>query len=185
MVLPAATMAAALQRGLCGSLLGASSTVVAGVGVDIAHTPRVLRLYQRYGDRFLRKVYHPTERAEFQRRVARCEGRGAEFLASRWSAKEAAYKALGRGAAVAALAKGKHGGDHDRDDSQQQQPRRPEFPELVVHGDGEGGASLVLHGAARRLADEAGVTDTHLSLSHEEDYAVAVVVTLAAAPENA
>ncbi len=119
--------------------------------------------YQRYGERFLRRVYHDSERAEFERRRSRCEARGADFLASRWSAKEAAYKALGGGAAVVALCRGS----------------RLQFPELVVQRDVRGGVSMHLLGAAATMADAAGVGDTHLSLSHEEEYAVAVVVALA------
>ena len=69
----------------------------------------------------------------------------------RWSAKEAAYKALG-GAVPGS------GGV------------RPAFPELVVCSDeapgGGGGVALRLEGAARSLADKAGVTTTLLRYAH-------------------
>ena len=168
-----AAQAAALQRSIGGSVVGTS---VLGVGVDIAHTPRVFRLYQRYGKRFLRRVYHDSEVAEFKRRMSRCENRGADYLASRWSAKEAAYKALGGGAAVAALRRHDHCSGY-------KVPSTPrlQFPELVVRSDAGGGVSVELLGGARMMARAAGVVGTHLSLSHEEEYAVAVVVALAPA----
>ena len=205
-----AARAAVLQRSV--SSLTAGSAVL-GVSVDIAHTPRVFRLYrlrpmvlwtgvrsvalvspavvrldqeglvawsryQRYGQRFLRRVYHDSELAEFERRMVRCEGRGADFLSSRWSAKEAAYKALGGGAAVAALRSGSH--DLGSTAKPAKMPRL-QFPELVVQSDVGGGVSMQLLGGAQTLADKAGVVGAHLSLSHDEEYAVAVVVVLARA----
>ena len=58
-------------------------------GVDIIEIPRVERVYARYGDRFLRRIY--TERE-----IAYCRGRAPQ-LASRFAAKEATMKALGTG----------------------------------------------------------------------------------------
>ena len=59
------------------------------VGVDIIEIPRVERVYARYRERFLRRIY--TERE-----IAYCRGRAPQ-LASRFAAKEAAMKALGTG----------------------------------------------------------------------------------------
>ena len=59
------------------------------VGVDIIEIPRVERVYARYGERFLRRIY--TERE-----AAYCRGRAPQ-LASRFAAKEATMKALGTG----------------------------------------------------------------------------------------
>ena len=58
-------------------------------GVDIIEIDRVRRVYQDYGDRFLRRIY--TERE-----AAYCRGRAPQ-LASRFAAKEATMKALGTG----------------------------------------------------------------------------------------
>ena len=58
-------------------------------GVDIIEIPRVKRVYERYGDRFLRRIY--TERE-----ISYCHGRAPQ-LASRFAAKEATMKALGTG----------------------------------------------------------------------------------------
>jgi len=58
-------------------------------GVDIIEISRVKRVYERYGERFLRRIY--TERE-----AAYCRGRAPQ-LASRFAAKEATMKALGTG----------------------------------------------------------------------------------------
>lgn len=58
-------------------------------GVDIIEIPRVARVYARYGERFLRRVYTDGE-------IAYCRGRAPQ-LASRFAAKEATMKALGTG----------------------------------------------------------------------------------------
>ena len=59
-------------------------------GVDIIEIDRIKGVAERYGERFLRRVY--TARA-----VAYCKGRAPQ-LASRFAAKEAVMKALGTGA---------------------------------------------------------------------------------------
>ena len=58
-------------------------------GVDIIEIHRVKRVFEQYGDRFLRRVYTDRE-------IAYCRGRAPQ-LASRFAAKEATMKALGTG----------------------------------------------------------------------------------------
>ena len=59
------------------------------VGVDIIEISRVKRVYELYGERFLRRIYTSRE-------IAYCRGRAPQ-LASRFAAKEATMKALGTG----------------------------------------------------------------------------------------
>ncbi len=59
------------------------------VGVDIVEIDRIEAALQRYGDRFLARVFTPKE-------VEYCHGRVPE-LAVRFAAKEAVMKALGTG----------------------------------------------------------------------------------------
>ena len=59
------------------------------VGIDIIEIDRVARVAERWGARFLERVYTPGE-------LAYCRGR-ADRLASRFAAKEAVMKALGTG----------------------------------------------------------------------------------------
>ena len=58
-------------------------------GVDIIEIPRIKQVLDRYGQRFLNRVFTPDESAY-------CRGR-APNLAGRFAAKEAAMKALGTG----------------------------------------------------------------------------------------
>jgi holo-[acyl-carrier protein] synthase len=58
-------------------------------GVDIIEISRVRRVYERYGDRFLKRIYTDAE-------IAYCRGRAPQ-LASRFAAKEAVMKLLGTG----------------------------------------------------------------------------------------
>ena len=58
-------------------------------GVDIIEISRVKRVLERYGQRFLDRVYTARE-------IAYCRGR-APNLAARFAAKEATMKALGTG----------------------------------------------------------------------------------------
>jgi holo-[acyl-carrier protein] synthase len=58
-------------------------------GVDIIEIPRVEQVFQRYGQRFLDRVFTPAE-------IAYCRGRSPN-LAARFAAKEATMKALGTG----------------------------------------------------------------------------------------
>ncbi len=58
-------------------------------GVDIIEIHRIKRVFEQYGDRFLRRIYTDRE-------IAYCRGRAPQ-LASRFAAKEATMKALGTG----------------------------------------------------------------------------------------
>ena len=58
-------------------------------GVDIIEIPRIKQVLDRYGQRFLDRVFTPDE-------IAYCRGR-APNLAGRFAAKEAVMKALGTG----------------------------------------------------------------------------------------
>ncbi|PKB68544.1 MAG: holo-[acyl-carrier-protein] synthase [SAR202 cluster bacterium Io17-Chloro-G4] len=60
-----------------------------GTGVDIIEISRVAGVFERYGQRFLNRIYTPDE-------IAYCRGR-VPNLAGRFAAKEAVMKALGTG----------------------------------------------------------------------------------------
>lgn len=85
-------------------------------------------------------------------------GRDADRLAARWAAKEATMKALGRGIGVVA-------------------PLEIE----VRHGD-RGAPVLVITGSAQTRAEELGVTQWSVSLSHEGGLAVAFVIAMQGGP---
>ncbi len=78
--------------------------MIAGIGTDIVLLERIQRLFDRYGDRFARRVLGPEELVEFERRRGRgtSDGRtgsdrAVRYLAKRFAGKEAFSKALGLG----------------------------------------------------------------------------------------
>ncbi len=63
--------------------------MIIGVGHDICDQRRIARLAARFGDRFTRRIYSAAEQAELALRKNR-----SAYLAGRFAAKEAVYKAL-------------------------------------------------------------------------------------------
>ena len=119
------------------------------VGIDLVRVSRVAESLANFGERFLRRVFTDGEVAY----ANATPDLAAERLAARFAAKEAAFKALG-------LA--------------DQLPWR----EIEVTRAASGACTLSLHGATRAAADEAGVVELAVSLSHEGDYATAVVLAM-------
>src|SRR3990167_9238869 len=68
------------------------SRMIVGMGLDMAEVPRVRAAIERFGERFLQRVFTPIEIAYCQRHKD-CYDR----FAARFAAKEAAMKALGTG----------------------------------------------------------------------------------------
>jgi len=132
---------------------------IAGTGLDIVETERIRKSVEQFGDRFLNRVFLPSE-------IEYC--RGMKFpelhFAARFAAKEAISKAFGTGI-------GHELGWKDM--------------EICRRASGE--PFVVLHGKGAELAKQRGVTNVFVSLSHCRDYAaasaVAVTGGLPAAPE--
>jgi holo-[acyl-carrier protein] synthase len=66
--------------------------MIIGIGSDMVDIRRIEKAIERYGDRFLDRIFTETERAKSDRRAAR-----AASYAKRFAAKEACAKALGTG----------------------------------------------------------------------------------------
>jgi len=66
--------------------------VILGIGSDLADIRRIERTLERFGERFIRRVFTEIEQAKSEHRRAR-----AASYAKRWAAKEACAKALGSG----------------------------------------------------------------------------------------
>ena len=122
--------------------------MIIGIGVDIAKVSRFEKVLGRHGERFLQRVLHPNEQLRYQD-----HSQPLAFFAKRFAAKEALAKALGTG-----IAKGVN------------------FNEIEVRQDESGRPFLVLHESTLAVADRLGVKSLFLSLSDEQDYAVANVV---------
>ena len=71
---------------------------IIGVGIDATDIPRVREVFERYGERFLRRVFTEIEVAYCMR-----QRDPVPSLAARFAAKEAAMKALGTGNARGVL----------------------------------------------------------------------------------
>jgi holo-[acyl-carrier protein] synthase len=68
------------------------SGMILGIGTDLCNIERIERTLDRFGDRFLNRVFTETERRKATRRADT-----AGTYAKRWAAKEACSKALGTG----------------------------------------------------------------------------------------
>ena len=66
--------------------------MIAGIGADLVDIARIQALLDRYGERFLRRVFTGKETA-----YALSGANTAERLAGRFAVKEAVFKALGSG----------------------------------------------------------------------------------------
>lgn len=122
--------------------------MILGIGVDIVEVERLRRAVERYGDRFIRRIF-TEEEVRYCRRCARPEQR----FATRFAAKEAALKALGVGWAQGL-----------------------QFIEVEVTNNELGAPSVALSGKALALSRELGVQRIHVSLTHHRDFAIAQVV---------
>ena len=120
---------------------------IIGLGFDATDIPRVAEVYEKYGDRFLRRVFTDGE-------IAYCTRRRnpAPHLAGRFAAKEAAMKALGTGHSRGVLWKD---------------------IEVFRHG---GPPQLRLHGGAARRAEQMGVQRSLLTITHSDALAMAQVI---------
>jgi holo-[acyl-carrier protein] synthase len=121
---------------------------ISGIGVDLVECSRIQHSLDRFGDRFLRRVFTDGE-IEYSMSMKF----PARHLAARFAAKEAVSKAFGTGI-------GKSMGWRDID----------------VHKKPSGEPFLVFTGGAEQLAMERKVKQAVITLSHTDNYAVAMVV---------
>jgi holo-[acyl-carrier protein] synthase len=123
--------------------------MVLGVGTDLMETKRIEVSIDRYGERFLERVFTAGEIAYCLRK----KKNAAESFAARFAAKEAGAKALGTGIS-----------------------RGVTWKELEVRREPNGRPTLHLSGRAAELAGAMGVRRMQLSLTHSREFAMAVVV---------
>ena len=124
-------------------------TSVISIGVDIESISRVDTLLQRYGERFLNRLFTEHEVAYSQRRKF-----PAQHLAARFCAKEATMKALGTGRSLGVLWKN---------------------IEIVRVS---GPPRLTLHGGAAKRFQELGADRSLVTITHAGDFAFAQVMLL-------
>jgi holo-[acyl-carrier protein] synthase len=122
--------------------------MIVGTGVDIVEIERIRKLTERLNGRFIDRVFTPAEQEFCQKRRD-----PAPHFAARFAAKEALFKALGTG-----WAKGVTWLDAE--------VRRTEKEAPV----------MVLHGETENQSVRLGAERVHLSLSHSDQWAIAMVI---------
>ncbi len=121
-----------------------------GIGTDIIEVARIGEMIEKHDELFLRRVYTPLE-------IEYCGGRKSalQHYAGRWAAKEAALKALGTGWS-----------------------RGIKWTDMEVSNLMGGKPELRIHGVASDIAEEMGIQEMQISISHCQSYAVAYVIAI-------
>ena len=120
--------------------------MITGIGVDVIHVSRMER-WQKTPE-LLERFFHPEELSDA---MARGSGAGLS-LAARFAAKEAFGKALGQGLAGIVL------------------------KDIMVRNRHNGQPEIKVSGTALDALKRSGAAKIHLSLTHERDNAIAMVV---------
>ena len=122
--------------------------MIVGTGVDITEVKRIQAAVERFGQRFLKRVFTPAEL-----RYCMAKPNTSERLAARFAAKEAGMKAIGTGL--------RHGITWQDVEVVRLPGQRP---------------MVQFHGKAAEFAARLGCKRTHLSLSHTKEQAIAYVI---------
>jgi holo-[acyl-carrier protein] synthase len=122
--------------------------MIVGTGIDIAEVPRIRQSIERFGQRFLQRVFTAGE-------IRYCDSKANRFerYAARFAAKEAAMKALGTG--------WNHG---------------VRWRDCEVARMPGGRPTLAFHGTAGEFAAKLGVKNVALSITHTAEQAMAQVI---------
>lgn len=121
---------------------------IVGHGIDMIPVARIARSVERFGHRFLDRVFTPSEQAYAAERK-----RQTEHLAGRFAAKEAVLKALGTG--------WRHG---------------IAWTDVEITLNPSGQPGIHLSGEAERVASTLGIDTWLVSITHTEQHAAASVI---------
>jgi len=128
--------------------------MITGIGIDVVHVNRMVRWLKIPG--LLERYFHAEELLSIL-----SKGKGAEFsLAARFAAKEAFGKALGTGLAGIVL------------------------KDIMVKNRHNGQPEILVTGTALDALNQSGAVRIHLSLTHERDNAIAMVVLESGVPDE-
>jgi len=122
--------------------------MIVGTGIDIAEVPRIRQSIERFGARFIERIYTPGE-------IRYCDSKANRFerYAARFAAKEAAMKALGTG--------WNHG---------------VRWRDCEVTRLPSGRPTITFHGKAAEFAAKLGAKNAALSITHTAEQAFAQVI---------
>ncbi len=121
---------------------------IIGHGIDIVECERIHRLAERYGQRFLERIF-----TENERRYCLSKKRKWEHLAGRFAAKEAILKVIGTGwrGEIA-------------------------WTDMDIVRDPSGQPRVILSGETQAIAESLGIRQILISISHTEHYATASAI---------
>ncbi|MFA6472157.1 MAG: holo-ACP synthase [Candidatus Latescibacterota bacterium] len=120
--------------------------MIIGIGIDIVKIERIERMSILYGERFINRIFTKSEK-EY------CSGKTKyESFAARLAAKEAMFKAIGRGWSECG------------------------FTSVEVVSDNRGKPFINLNGFSKTIAEELGVQRIFLSMTHDGGVSAAVIV---------
>jgi len=122
--------------------------MIVGCGVDLAEVPRIRASIERFGARFTERIFTPAEIAYVERKANRYER-----YAARFAAKEAGMKAIGTGWTSGVT-----------------------WRDFEVANLPSGKPTLRLHGVAARVAEQLGVRNVALSITHTAELGMAHVI---------
>jgi holo-[acyl-carrier protein] synthase len=122
--------------------------MVVGMGTDLIEVQRIRESIDRFGQRFLSRIFTPVEQSYCQRKA-----NSSERFAARFAAKEAGMKAIGTGWNLGVT-----------------------FLDFEVVNLPSGRPTLNLSGRAKHVAAELGVRTISLSLTHTALQGLAVVI---------
>lgn len=122
--------------------------MIVGIGTDLVELARIEKSLQRFGERFAKRVLVETELTEYRQAKAQ-----VAFLGKRFAAKEAISKVLGTG-----------------------MRQGVSFSCISVKHTESGKPTVELSDAALKVAQDRGIVSWHLSISDENQYAVAFAV---------
>lgn len=122
--------------------------MILGTGIDIIEVARIASSYERFGERFLRRVLVQSE-------IDYClsHREPAPFLAARFAVKEAVSKAFGTGIGA-----------------------QLSWLDIEVCRKVSGEPFVVLHGGGLKLMEIRGATALHISISHIKEHSAAIAI---------
>lgn len=120
--------------------------MITGIGVDIVHVDRIEHWNRIPG--LIERFFHPEEIKDADDR----KSSRAVSLAARFAAKEAFGKALGTGL------------------------KNIKLKDIQVVSNHNGKPDILVHGTAKKALEKSGASNIFISMTHERDNAVAVVV---------
>ena len=122
--------------------------MIAGIGTDLIEVRRIREAIEKYGARFLKRIYTDVE-------IEYCSPKKSAALhyAGRFAAKEAAFKALEQG----------WGGDIS-------------WKEIEIYNEPSGAPRIVFYGKALELMQKKKITRALITISHIEEHATATVI---------